>query len=129
MFHLAKGEAHLNMLRIVLLQIAATAAAVLIAGWFSGLPAAISAALGGLVCFVPNGLLAMRLSFTARSNRVTAATFFIGEFIKVASMLLLLVAVVKLYGNLVWWALLLGLIAALKSYLIAIIFFSNKLFK
>jgi ATP synthase protein I len=118
-----------NMLRIVLLQIAATAAAALVAGLLSGLPAAISAALGGVVCFVPNGLLAMRLAVTARSNRVTAATFFIGEFVKVASMLLLLVAVVKLYGNLVWWALLLGLIAALKSYLIAIIFFSNKFFK
>jgi ATP synthase protein I len=113
------------MLRIVLLQIAATLVVALLAAWFGGQHAAISAALGGLVCFVPNGLLALRLSMTARNNRVTAATFFIGEFIKVASMLLLLVIVVKLYGSLVWWALLLGLIAALKSYFVAILFFKK----
>jgi ATP synthase protein I len=113
------------MLRIVLLQIAATLFVAFIAAWFGGQHAAISALLGGLVCFVPNGLLALRLSMTARSNRVTAATFFIGEAIKVFSMLLLLVAVVKLYSSLVWWALLLGLIAALKSYFVAILFFKK----
>ena len=113
------------MLRIVLLQIAATFFVALIAAWFGGQHAAFSALLGGLVCFVPNALLALRLSMTARNNRATAATFFIGEAIKVLSMLLLLAAVVKLYGNLVWWALLLGLIAALKSYFVAILFFKK----
>ncbi len=112
----------MTMLRTVLLQVAATLLVTLIAGWFGGRHAALSAALGGLVCFVPNGLLALRLSITARHNRATAATFFVGEAVKVLSMLLLLAAVVKLYGNLVWWALLLGLIAALKSYFVAILF-------
>lgn len=113
------------MLRIVLLQIAATFLVAVIAAWLGGQHAALSALLGGLVCFVPNALLALRLSMTARNHRATAATFFIGEAIKVLSMLLLLVAVVKLYGNLVWWALLLGLIAALKSYFVAILFFKK----
>ncbi|MGB9151161.1 MAG: ATP synthase subunit I [Burkholderiales bacterium] len=114
------------MLRIVLLQFVATLFVALLAAWFGGQHAVVSAALGGLVCFVPNALLALRLTMTARGNRTTAATFFIGEFVKVATMLLLLVAVVKLYGNLVWWALLLGLIAALKSYFVAILFLNKS---
>jgi ATP synthase protein I len=107
------------MLRVVLLQLAATVIAGVIAGLIGGVHALVSALLGGLCCVVPNGLFAMRLFFNARkSGAVNPMTFFIGEFIKIALTIALLGAVVWLYHDLNALALIAAFIVALKSYII-----------
>jgi ATP synthase protein I len=107
------------MLRVVLLQLAATVVTGLIAGMLGGVHALLSALLGGLCCFVPNGLFALRLFINARKpGEVNPMTFFIGEFIKIALTIALLGAVVWLYRDLNWLALIAAFIVTLKSYII-----------
>ncbi len=105
---------------MVYLQLGATIAATAIAAVFFGLHGAISAALAGLVCVVPNALFALRLSLgSKRSGSVSATAFFVGEFIKLATIVGLLVLVRALYEDLHWGALFIGLILALKANLFA----------
>jgi ATP synthase protein I len=106
------------MLRLVLLQFATTVMTGLIAGLLGGKHALISALFGGLCCVVPNGLFALRLFISARKpGAVNPMTFFIGEFSKIALTLALLGAVVWLYRDLNWLALIAAFIVALKSYI------------
>ena len=107
------------MRRLVLLQLLTTVLASAVAGMLGGVHALVSALLGGLCCVVPNGLLALRLySKTRRSEVVDPMSFFIGEFIKIALTVALLGAVVWLYRDLNWLALIAAFIVALKSYII-----------
>jgi ATP synthase protein I len=113
------GKNSITMLRIVILQVAATVVAGLIAGLLGGWHALVSALLGGLCCVVPNGLFAMRLfASTRKPGTVNPMTFFIGEFIKIALTIALLGAVVWLYRDLNWLALIAAFIVTLKSYII-----------
>lgn len=108
-----------NMLRVVLLQFATTVIAGLVAGLLGGVHAMLSALLGGLCCVVPNALFALRLFVgTQKPGTVNPMTFFIGEFIKIALTIALLGAVVWLYRDLNWLALIAAFIVALKSYII-----------
>jgi len=110
------------MLRIVLLQLAATVLTSLIAGFLAGWHGLISALLGGLICVVPNALFALRLFMNAQKpGGASPMTFFIGEFVKIALTIALLAAVVLLYGDLNWLALLAAFIVALKSYIILLV--------
>jgi ATP synthase protein I len=85
----------------------------------SGQHAAISALAGGLACAIPNGLFALRLfAGTRKPGGASPITFFVGEFLKIASTIALLAAVVWLYRDVHWLAFLVGFIAVLKSYLI-----------
>ena len=94
------------MLRLVLLQLLTTVLAGVVAGMLGGIHALVSALLGGLCCVVPNGLLALRLYSNARRTKaVNPMSFFIGEFIKIALTIALLGAVVWLYRDLNWLAL------------------------
>jgi ATP synthase protein I len=107
------------MLRIVSLQLIATAVTGVVAALLGGRAAMFSAVLGGLCCVVPNGLFALRLFSSARrAGAANPMSFFIGEFIKIASTVAFLGAVVWLYHDLNWLALLCGFIVALKSYII-----------
>jgi ATP synthase protein I len=107
------------MLRVVMLQLMATVVTSLIAGFMGGKAALISALLGGLCCVVPNGLFALRLFVAARkSGSVNPMTFLIGEFIKIALTIACLGAVVWLYRDLNWLAMIAAFIVALKSYII-----------
>lgn len=82
-----------------------------------------SAMLGGLCCVVPNGLFALRLFASARkAGSVNPFSFFIGEFVKIALTLALMSAVVWLYRDLNWLALIAGFIVALKSYIFLLLF-------
>jgi ATP synthase protein I len=108
------------MFRVVVLQVLATLAVALLAALVSGTPAAISALLGGAACFVPNGLFALRLASAARSGRGGVGTFFVGEFVKVGSTVGLIALIAWTYRDVVWPALVFAVIAALKSYLIAL---------
>lgn len=108
------------MFRIVGLQILATAIVALAAWPLGGSAAAISASLGGAACFVPNGMFALRLALANRRPQgASAATFFVGEFVKVGSTVGLLALIAWVYKDVVWLALIVAVIAALKSYLIA----------
>ena len=110
------------MLRLVLIQLAVTLIAATVAGLIGGIHALLSALLGGLCCVVPNGLFALRLLVSARNPGVlNPMTFFFGEFTKIIMTIALLAAVVWLYRDLNWLALIAAFIIALKSYLILLI--------
>ena len=47
--------------------------------------------------------------------------FLIGEFVKVVSTIVLLALVVAIYKDLVWLAMLVSIIAVLKSYVLALL--------
>ena len=110
------------MLRLILIQLATTLGAALVAGSIGGWHAFLSALLGGLCCVVPNGLFALRLHINTRNaNVMNLMTFFFGEFTKIAMTVALLAAVVWLYRDLNWLALIAAFIVALKSYIILLI--------
>lgn len=105
------------MLKAVLVQAMMILVVTTLVAIVGGVHAAWSAALGGLACVVPNALFALRLSLAARTTGgATAHALFIGEFVKVAATVLLLVAVAHFYRDLNWLAFIVGCIATLKSY-------------
>ena len=107
------------MLRLVSLQLLTTVVAGIIAALLGGVPAGLSAMLGGFCCVVPNALFALRLFVNAqRPGGANPMTFMVGEFIKIALTLALLGVTAWLYRDLNWLALLCGFIVALKSYII-----------
>jgi ATP synthase protein I len=109
------------MLRLVSLQLMLTVAVGLIAALLGGTNAMVSAVIGGLCCVVPSGFAAFRLWVgTKKPGGANPASFFIWEFVKVAMTVALMVAAVKLYHDLNWFAFLGGFIVALKSYIILI---------
>lgn len=107
------------MQRLLLIQFATTLAAAALAGFIAGLHAFTSALLGGLCCVIPNGLFALRLYLGAlKPGTLSPATFFFGEFIKIAMTVALLAAVALWYRDLNWLALIAAFIIVLKSYII-----------
>ena len=109
------------MFRLILLQGIAAVLVTLVAWALGGEAAALSALAGGLACVLPNGLFALRLAAAARRPQGPGvATFFVGEFLKVASTVALLALVVWAYRDLVWLAMIASVIVTLKSYLIAL---------
>ena len=109
--------------RLLLIQlIAAVTTGVIALNW--GRSAAYSAWLGGFSCWLPNALFGLRLWLSAYQSRGRSsreefgrgADFFLGEFIKVAATLVLLFASSYLYAEIVWLALLAGVVAVLKSF-------------
>ena len=108
------------MLKAVLLQLGATILAVVISAALFGMRGAISAAGGGLACVLPSWMFAMRLSaITRKTGSATVTAFVAGEFIKIASIVGLLVLVWAVYPDLHWGGMLVGLILALKANLFA----------
>jgi len=108
------------MFRLVGLQILATAIVALLAGLIGGVPAAVSAALGGAAVCLPNGLFALRLAASARGG-ANVATFFVGEFVKLGSTVALLALIAWAWKDVVWLAMIAAIIVTLKSYLIALL--------
>lgn len=107
------------MARMVLLQLAAVLLVALIAALIGGLPSGISALLGGLCCAIPNALFAARLYISVlKPGGANPVTFFIGEFVKIAATIALMIAVVSLYHDLHWVAFIAGIVVTLKSYFI-----------
>lgn len=105
---------------MVFLWLGATVLATAIAAFFFGLHGAISAALAGLVCAVPNALFALRLGLgTKQSGTVSVTAFFVGEFLKLATIVGLLLLMLAGYEDLHWGALLIGLVLALQANLLA----------
>ncbi|THF60174.1 ATP synthase subunit I [Pseudothauera rhizosphaerae] len=108
------------MLKAVLLQLGATLLATAIGAVFFGQRGAVSAALGGLSVVIPSWLFALRLAALARRGATThVAAFVVGELVKVASIVGLLMLGLALYPDAHWGALLIALILALKANLFA----------
>lgn len=104
------------MFRVVFLQMAVTGVIMGMAGGWSGVHGAVSAGFGGLVCALPNALFAWRLTRVAqRPGASYPVNFFLGEFIKIALTVGLLVLIVKNYADLHWPSLLIGLVLALQA--------------
>ena len=111
------------MVKAVLLQAAMTIVVAVIAAISGGFDAACSALMGGLACVVPSGLFALRLAVEMRRpGGATVHGFFIGEFAKLALTVLILFGVATLYRDVHWLALIVGFIAALKSYFLMFAF-------
>ncbi|MFA7605579.1 MAG: ATP synthase subunit I [Rhodocyclaceae bacterium] len=108
------------MYKMVLLQLGATLVATVLAAVFFGVKGAVSAGLAGLACVIPNALFALRLSMASQRTGVPpASAFFVGEIVKVAAIVGLLVLIKVQYEDLHWGALFLGLVLALKANLFA----------
>lgn len=104
------------MFKAVGFQLGATVVAAVIAALAFGLRGAVSAALGGAACFIPNLVFALRLK--ALSYRVGASSgyvFMVGEMVKLVSIVGLLVAAPYLYRDLHWGAMIIGVILALQA--------------
>jgi len=107
-----------DILRILLAQAAAGVVVALIVGVVAGLAALVSALIGAVAYLLPNAVFAVRLLLgLASTGQANVLTFFLGEFVKLA----LAVAVLMLAGWfgrswLVWSALLLGLCGVLMGY-------------
>lgn len=109
------------MFRAVFHQSLATLIVAGLAGLWVGLHGALSAGLGGAAIVVPNLFFALGLWAAAKSGRASVARFFVGEVIKVAATLALLVIVAGAYRDVHWLALLAGMFVALKANLLAIL--------
>lgn len=116
------------MFKIVGLQILMTAVVALVSGLWAGLDAALSAVWGGAVCFIPNALLALRLCYLRTGGRpgLGVHIFFLGEAAKLVLTLALLGLVVRHHDSLVWPALIVSIVASLKSYLLVFLFDRNR---
>lgn len=109
-------------MRYVALQGMATLCAALITGAVAGVAAGVSTALGGAAVTVPNAVFALRLRSSQRQRGgPSVTTFLAGEFVKLGLTVSALAVVVAQYGGLVWPALLVGIIVALKSYLLILV--------
>ncbi|MBV2234470.1 MAG: ATP synthase subunit I [Sterolibacterium sp.] len=107
------------MHRTLLLQIAATLLAAGLGGLLAGTRGGLSALFGGLAYMLPNLVFVVRLKIATSTGRASGVSFFVGEFGKIVATIGILVAVQQWYVDLLWWSLLIGLLAALKANLFA----------
>lgn len=109
------------MFRAVFHQGIATLIVAGLAWFWVGQHGAVSAGLGGAAIVIPNLFFALSLWAAAKSGRASVGRFFVGELIKVAATLALLVIVAGAYRDLHWLALLAGMFVALKANLFVIL--------
>jgi ATP synthase protein I len=114
------------MLKVVMLQFGAALVGALIGWAFFGSLGATSALLGGAAIVLPSLFFAWRLTAIARrpgnlhtNSHVNA--FLIGEFIKIASAIGILVLVRLLFPGAHWGAVVLGLIVTLQANFLALL--------
>ncbi|MBS1207909.1 MAG: hypothetical protein H6R19_307 [Proteobacteria bacterium] len=104
------------MFKLVFLQVVSALVGVFIGASMAGLRGAISAALAGLVCVLPNLLLVCNLTVSARtSGGVQPMRLLAGEAIKVFLSIALLAVLPWVYPELLWSAVVVGLIVTLQA--------------
>lgn len=105
------------MIKAIYLQIGAAVVTVLVLSLIVGKEGAISASMGGGACILPNALFALRLGLLSKHAEASslAVNFFVGEFIKVAATIGLLVIAIKTYPAMHWPSLLIGMAVALQA--------------
>jgi ATP synthase protein I len=79
--------------------------------------AALSAFLGGAICWLPSALFAARLK--AKSGAETIMSWMIGEALKMGATIAMFVAIAVWYKGVLWPPLLITYIVALKTYWVA----------
>jgi ATP synthase protein I len=113
------------MFRVVAVQFLTSIVVAACAGAVGGQRAAVSSLLGGLACTLPNGLFALNLAWLGHLPRSRAGgdgsgrtqavvlALLVGEFIKVVLTIGLLVLIARTVREVVWPALIVGVIAVL----------------
>jgi ATP synthase protein I len=113
-----------GLVRAVVAQCVMAVLATVVAWWVAGTAAGLSALVGAGAYLVPNTLFALRLLLAVnRPGQTNPFTFFLGEAFKLVATVLLLWLAVHLGGDgIVWPAMLIGLICALKGYVLLLMF-------
>ena len=113
-----------DLLRLVIAQGIALLIVSLLAWFFAGRWAALSAFAGGMTYLIPTSMFVLHLVLRLLSRRdATAVTFFVGEAIKIGVAMLLMYLVVQVFGpDLVWPAFFVGLLVVLKAYVLLLVF-------
>lgn len=121
---LINARARLELMQVVFAQLLMSFVVALLAWLIGGLDAGWSALAGSAAYFVPNFLFALRLFLaTFRPGGSSALVFLVGEFLKVGAAVGLLWLLAHVGGErVVWLAVIAGLIAALKGYMLVLMF-------
>ena len=102
------------------MQTVATLVAVIGSSLYFGPSGGISAAIGGLICVVPNLLFALRLKMVAgRRGASFQVNFILGELFKLMLTVGLLVVIARGYPGVHWPSLLIGLALASQAVFLA----------
>ncbi len=117
-------RARLELAQVVFAQVATAVFVALLAWLIGGFDAGWSALAGSAAYFVPNFLFALRLFLaTFRPGGSSPFIFLVGEFLKVGAAVGLLWLLAHVGGErVVWLAVIAGLIAALKGYMLVLMF-------
>ena len=118
------ARARVELMQIVFAQALSAVVVALLAWVLGGFNAGWSALAGSAAYFVPNVLFALRLFLaTFRPSGSNAIVFLVGEFLKVGAAIGLLWLLAHVGGErVVWLAVIVGLIAALKGYMLELMF-------
>ncbi|WP_126447513.1 ATP synthase subunit I [Sulfuricystis multivorans] len=108
------------MLKTLLLQAVAILATAALAGLFAGRIGVQSALAGGMAYFLPNLLFVLRLAVAIAARRAGAVGFLIGEAVKLAMVVALLLWLPRVL-EIHWPALLAGLFAVMFVNLFALL--------
>lgn len=108
------------MLKILLFQVAAILMTAAAAAMWSGSSGALSALAGGAAYFLPNLLFVLRLRLTMRAQSAGAAGFLVGEAVKLAAVIALLLLLPRIM-EVNWPALIAGLFVVLIVNLFALL--------
>ena len=104
--------------RVLLWQFGIAIIIALIAVLIGGRPSGVSSFLAGLSCVVPNVIFFVGLFLAQKIFRkIIPATFFVMEFVKIATSIVLMVLVFWLYRDVKWIAFIVSYILVLKSYI------------
>lgn len=118
------ARARSELMQVVFAQALSAVVVALLAWFVGGVDAGLSALAGAGTYFVPNVLFALRLFLaTFRPGGSSALFFIVGEFLKVGATVGLLWLLAHVGGErVVWLAVIAGLIAALKGYMLVLMF-------
>ncbi|WP_331716307.1 ATP synthase subunit I [Orrella dioscoreae] len=118
------ARAKRDLLRTIFAQGLMALVAALVAWGVAGPAAGVSALAGAGAYFIPNACFGLRLLLDIyRPGGANPFTFLFGEVLKLGLTVLLLWAIVRVGGDhIVWPALLVGLLCALKGYVLLLMF-------
>lgn len=117
-------RARIELMQVVFAQALSAIVVALLSWLLGGFDAGWSALAGSAAYFVPNVLFALRLFLaTFKPGGSSAHVFLVGEFLKVGAAVGLLWLLAHVGGErVVWLAVIAGLIAALKGYMLVLMF-------
>jgi ATP synthase protein I len=115
-------RARSDLIKVVVAQAAVASGVAVVAGLIAGVSAFWSALAGSGAYFVPNLFFALRLFAATFSSKTSSPLSFVfGQMLKVLMVLALLGVIAKFGGDRIQWlAVIVGLIAVLKAYLVVL---------